>query len=114
MGHYDADYEYDEEKKRQAKAKEAKANERQVGGDHYNKHGKLQHWDLVDIFKWDYFQGQIIKYLMRWKDKNGLQDLEKARHFLDKYIEIAKLSMVFKEAEKSEEELSAIVDRISK
>lgn len=119
MGHYDADYEYDEQRKQEVKAKDkenkaAKANERQVGGNHYNKHGDLQHWDLVNIFKWDYFQGQITKYVMRWKDKNGVQDLEKARHFLDKYIEIAKLSVVFKEAMSNEENPSTIVDRISK
>jgi Cdc6-like AAA superfamily ATPase len=53
------------------------------------KHGKLQHWDVVHHFDLDYFQGQITKYVMRWKDKNGLQDLRKAQHFLDKYIELA-------------------------
>lgn len=63
------------------------ANDRQVGGDHY-KTGGLQHWDLVQMFQWDYFQGQITKYLMRWRKKNGLEDLEKARHYLDKYIEV--------------------------
>ena len=64
------------------------ANDRQVGGNHYKKHGALQHWDLVHHFGWSYFQGQIIKYVMRYKDKNGVQDLEKARHFLDKLIEL--------------------------
>lgn len=68
---------------------ESKANTRQVGGSHYGM-TDLQHWDLVDIFSWDYFQGQITKYLMRWKTKNGVQDLEKAAHFLEKYIELAK------------------------
>jgi hypothetical protein len=66
----------------------ATANERQVAGEHYKKHGDLQHWDIVIKFGLDYFQGQITKYVMRWKDKGGVQDLEKARHFLDKYIEI--------------------------
>jgi Protein of unknwon function (DUF3310) len=76
-----------------SKAKKEKAmteaNERQVGGDHYKKNSAdgLEHWDLVAMFKWDYFQGQIIKYLMRWRDKNGIQDLEKAAHYLQKYIE---------------------------
>jgi hypothetical protein len=64
------------------------ANEEQVGGDHYKKHGALQHWDIVHLFKLDYFQGQITKYVMRWKDKNGIQDLQKAAHFLKKYIEL--------------------------
>lgn len=66
---------------------EKPANERQVGGDHYKTEG-LQHWDIVHMFGLDYFQGQITKYLFRWRKKNGLEDLEKARHYLDKYIEL--------------------------
>ena len=62
------------------------ANARQVGGAHYGL-SNLQHWDLSAIFGWDYMQGQIIKYLMRWKSKNGLQDVEKSQHYLEKYIE---------------------------
>jgi hypothetical protein len=65
------------------------ANARQVAGEHYQQpEGVPQHWDLVDMYQWDYFQGQVTKYLMRWKLKNGIEDLEKARHYLDKYIEI--------------------------
>lgn len=64
------------------------ANERQVGGAHYARHGDLQHWDIVEHFKLDYFQGQITKYVMRWRDKDGVQDLQKAAHFLAKYIEL--------------------------
>jgi hypothetical protein len=45
------------------------------------------------MYEWDYFQGQITKYLMRWKFKHEtheqrMEDLKKARHFLDKYIEL--------------------------
>lgn len=65
-----------------------KANDRQVGGDHYRT-ASSQHWDRVAELGLDYFQGQITKYVERWKKKNGVQDLEKARHFLDKYIELA-------------------------
>lgn len=64
------------------------ANSRQVGGDHYSKYGGLQHWDIVNLFKLDYFQGQITKYVFRFRDKNGVQDLQKAKHFLEKLIEI--------------------------
>ena len=69
-----------------------KANEIQVGGDHYKTHGIPQHWDIAAMHSFDYFQGQITKYLMRWKTKHDtpekkLEDLKKARHFLDKYIE---------------------------
>ncbi len=65
------------------------ANARQVGGGHYQKQ-KIQHWDYVAANDLDYFQGQVTKYVSRWKNKNGIQDLEKARHFLDKYIELEK------------------------
>lgn len=64
------------------------ANERQVGGSHYREAGKIQHWDVAALLDLDYYQGQITKYVCRWKRKGGLQDLEKARHFLDKYIEL--------------------------
>jgi len=64
------------------------ANDRQVGGVHYKVNpGEPEHWDLAVLYNWDYFQGQVTKYLMRWKKKGGLDDLLKAQHFLEKYIE---------------------------
>ena len=64
------------------------ANERQVGGDHYKKHGNVQPWDIWAFFNLDAFQGAIVKYVIRWRDKGGVEDLKKARHYLDKYIEV--------------------------
>lgn len=64
----------------------------QVGGDHYQQGSLPQHWDLAVMYHWDPFQYQITKYVMRWKDKyrgnpqKQLEDLKKARSFLDKYI----------------------------
>ena len=69
------------------------ANSTQVGGDHYQKQS-IQHWDYVAANSLDYFQGQITKYVSRWKSKNGLEDLEKARHFLEKYIELVTAGVV--------------------
>lgn len=67
------------------------ANERQVGGQHYKAtDGGEEHWDRVARLGLDYFQGQITKYIERWKLKGGIQDLEKAQHFLDKYLELAR------------------------
>lgn len=63
-----------------------KANDTQVGGGHYKT--KIEHWDYVVANKLNYFEGQITKYVTRCRNKNGMQDLEKARHFLDKYMEI--------------------------
>lgn len=65
----------------------SKANLVQIGGDHY-KNGGEEHWDRVHRLGLDYFQAAITKYVERWKLKNGVQDLQKARHFLDKYIEL--------------------------
>lgn len=64
------------------------ANDRQVAGNHYV--AEIQHWDYAASHEFDYFQGQITKYVTRWKKKNGLQDLLKAQHFLEKYIELEK------------------------
>lgn len=71
------------------------ANDRQEGGSHYKTPSHIpQHWDLAVMYQWDPFQYQITKYIMRWKDKHAtpekrLEDLKKARHFLDKYIEVS-------------------------
>ena len=61
------------------------ANDKQVGGNHYNK--PIQHWDFVIANDIPYMEAQIIKYVFRWRDKNGRQDLYKAKHFLEKLIE---------------------------
>ena len=62
-------------------------NQVQVGGNHY-KGTAVQHWDFAYHNNLDYFQGQITKYVTRWKLKNGVEDLYKAKHFLEKYIEL--------------------------
>ena len=65
------------------------ANERQVGGSHYKSaDGGEEHWDRVARLKLDYFQACTTKYIERWKKKNGLEDLKKAQHYLQKYIEL--------------------------
>lgn len=63
------------------------SNETQIGGDHYEKLS-IQVWDYVDANELDYFQGSIIKYVTRWRDKGGVEDLRKAKHFIEKYIEL--------------------------
>jgi len=69
-------------------AKVVGANAKQVGGDHYDKTGE-QHWDRqYRLFGPGYFVGCATKYIERYRDKNGKQDLEKAIHFLQKLIEL--------------------------
>lgn len=62
------------------------ANARQVGGSHYKK--AIQPWDYIAANGIGYFEGNVIKYVSRWKDKAGVEDLKKARHYLDKLIEL--------------------------
>jgi hypothetical protein len=89
------------------------ANDRQVGGEHYKTDNGLQHWDIVDIFNLGYFEGQITKYLFRWKKKGGIKDLEKAQHFLEKYIEIEKAKLLEFTAPTPPEELPPVNKRRS-
>ena len=60
-------------------------NDKQVGGTHYT-HQSYQHWDFaVDIAGNDfYLKGCASKYVVRYKDKNGIEDLRKALHYLEK------------------------------
>jgi hypothetical protein len=71
-------------------AQKKTANDTQVGGGHYKTSDPRaqEHWDIVRFHKLDYFQGQITKYVMRHRNKNGLEDLKKAAHVLQKYIEV--------------------------
>lgn len=62
------------------------ANNRQIDGDHY-KEKPYQHWDWVIDTKLHYILANATKYLSRWRTKNGLIDLEKSKHYLEKAIE---------------------------
>jgi len=63
------------------------ANAVQVGGDHY-KENDFQPWDLGWRYKIGAVEFMLIKYVSRWRKKNGVQDLEKAQHVLMKLEEI--------------------------
>ena len=52
----------------------------QVGGTHYCRL-PMQPFELIFDTKADYWKGNIIKYVTRYKDKNGREDLEKAIHY---------------------------------
>lgn len=64
----------------------AKANKRQVGGEHYNT--PIQHWDYIEVNDIPYLEAMVIKYVQRHAEKNGLEDLEKAEHFIQKLKEV--------------------------
>lgn len=69
------------------------ANDVQVGGDHYRKVPGEQLWDrLVRIYGLPsarcFFIGNILAYVERYQEKNGVTDLQKAKHYLEKLIEL--------------------------
>lgn len=66
---------------------ELKPSEQQVGGDHYRQRS-IQPWDIWQEYGMNAFEGAVLKYLLRWRSKGGVEDLKKARHTLDKLIEI--------------------------
>jgi len=63
------------------------ANEEQHGGRHYITK-PIQPWDYIISNGMGYLEGNIIKYISRYKEKGGLNDLIKASHYLDKLIEV--------------------------
>ena len=62
-------------------------NKIQHGGTHY-KDKTMQPWDYIAANGLGYFEGNVVKYVSRWRDKGGIEDLRKARHYLDKLIEL--------------------------
>jgi hypothetical protein len=63
----------------------------QVGGTHY-KGMKMQPVEYIHGNNIGYMEGSAIKYLSRWKNKNGLEDLRKAHHFIQLLIEMEEKS----------------------
>lgn len=59
----------------------------QVGGNHY-KDMPIQPVEFIHANSIGYFEGNVIKYVARWRKKNGVADLEKARHYIDLLIKL--------------------------
>lgn len=59
----------------------------QEGGDHY-KDMAIQPVEFIHKNNIGYLEGNIIKYTARWQKKNGIDDLKKARHYIDLLIEL--------------------------
>lgn len=63
-----------------------KASDVQEGGGHYKKY-KIQPTEFIFHNNLGFIEGNVIKYIMRYKDKNGIEDLKKAKHYVDLLIE---------------------------
>ena len=61
--------------------------DKQVSGGHY-KALKIQPIEFLHANNIPFAEGCAIKYLCRWRDKGGIKDLEKAKHFIELLIEL--------------------------
>ena len=59
----------------------------QVGGTHYSDLA-IEPIDFIIANNLGFCEGNVIKYISRWKAKNGVEDLEKARWYIDFLIEV--------------------------
>lgn len=63
-----------------------KASDIQEGGNHY-KDFPIQPTEFIYKNNIPFIEGNVIKYVCRWKQKNGVQDLKKAKHYIDLLIQ---------------------------
>lgn len=79
-----ADQEREERLEAARRANQQLAQTKQVGGSHYLK--AIQPWDIIRAWGLGFHRGNIIKYVLRAPGKNGKEDLEKAKHYLEYLI----------------------------
>lgn len=66
--------------------KNLKASERQVGGSHY-KDLPIQPGEYIRANGLGWYEGNVVKYITRYKQKNGVEDLHKIKHYIDLILE---------------------------
>ena len=62
------------------------AKKHQVGGRHYADMA-IQPFEYIHANGLGFAEGSVIKYVSRWRRKGGIEDLKKAKHFIDMLIE---------------------------
>lgn len=65
----------------------SRAIDKQEGGGHY-KDMTIQPVEYIHGNNIPFIEGCVIKYVSRWRNKNGVEDLKKAKHFLELLIEL--------------------------
>jgi hypothetical protein len=66
-----------------------KSYKKQVGGSHYKKY-QIQPIEFIVKNNIGFVEGNIIKYILRFKEKGGVQDLNKAKHYIELLIDSTK------------------------
>tara|TARA_B100000809_G_scaffold232662_1_gene248784 strand:+ start:1419 stop:1658 length:240 start_codon:yes stop_codon:yes gene_type:complete len=69
-----------------------------ISPDYYKK-GKIEVTDFIIDQQLSFIEGNIIKYIIRYKDKSGIQDLRKCRWYIERLIELQMETKIFKEGE---------------
>lgn len=62
--------------------------------DYYEGQGGMQPFDVIDAFGLDFYEGNVVKYICRWRKKNGIEDLRKARRYVNEVIKRAEAEQV--------------------
>ena len=57
----------------------------QTGGGHY-KNKSIQPIEYIVANKLNFIEGSVVKYITRWREKNGVEDLNKIKHYIDLLI----------------------------
>jgi hypothetical protein len=61
---------------------------KQIDGNHYKEMG-IQPWEIAERSDLDYFEMNVVKYILRWRKKDGLIDLDKVIHYIERIKELA-------------------------
>lgn len=72
----------------------------QVGGDHYSRF-PIQPMEYIEKNKLPFADGCVVKYITRWRFKNGIEDLRKAKHFIEMLISLEEQKIANKESFKN-------------
>lgn len=55
--------------------------------EHYKGH-PFEPVDIAEAYSLDFNEGNVVKYLLRWRKKDGIKDLEKARYYIERLISL--------------------------
>lgn len=70
-----------------SRAETDRALTKQEGGSHY-KDLAIQPVEYIHANGIGFFEGNVIKYVTRWRSKAGVEDLRKAKHYIELLIEL--------------------------
>jgi uncharacterized protein DUF3310 len=60
--------------------------------EHYKGH-PFEPVDIAEAYQLDFNEGNVVKYLLRWRKKDGIKDLRKARYYIERLISLEELRL---------------------